>query len=91
MTTRATTSATEKPCTAASFESPTTELAATVATVLSSAVPTEPPNCWTALTVAEATPMSLVWMPAVAMLVAGETTQPRPRPMSSSAGSSLVQ
>jgi hypothetical protein len=50
---------------------------ALVATVESSAMPSEPPTCWAALTVADATPESEGRTPRVGLLIALENTRPR--------------
>jgi hypothetical protein len=55
--------------------------------VLSTAVPIEPPTCWLVLTIADATPASEGSTPSVAVLIAGAKTRPRPTPITSSAGS----
>jgi len=56
------------------------------ATVLSAAVPIEPPTCCMVLTSAEATPESRRATPAVAVLMAGEKIMPKPRPRPTKAG-----
>ena len=66
------------------------ELAALEASVLSSAVPIEPPICWPVLTIAEATPASRGSTPSVAVLIAGAMIRPRPRPMTIRPGSTCV-
>ena len=50
-------------------------VAALAASVLSSAVPIEPPICWLVLTIAEATPASRRSTPSVAVLIAGRHDQ----------------
>src|SRR3954465_5156515 len=62
-------------------------LVALAASVLSSAVPTEPPTCCIVLTVAEATPASVPSTPSVAVFIAGDITSPIPTPITSRAGS----
>jgi hypothetical protein len=59
------------------------------ATVLSAAVPIDPPTCCVVLTNAEATPESCRATPTVAVLMAGAKIMPKPRPRAISAGSTL--
>jgi len=54
---------------------------ADAASVLSSAVPIEPPICCIVFTIAEATPASLGSTPKVAVAIAALKTSPRPKPM----------
>jgi hypothetical protein len=59
---------------------------ADAAIVDSSAVPSAPPTCWAALTVAEATPESCGSTPRVALFIAVAKMKPRPTAISSSPG-----
>ncbi len=65
-------------------------VAALAASVLSSAVPREPPICWVVLTIAEATPASSSPTPPVAVAIDGAKIRPKPRPAMTSAGSTCV-
>ena len=60
---------------------------ADTASVLSSAVPIEPPICCDVLTIADATPESWRGTPSVAVANDGATTRPKPRPIRISDGS----
>ncbi len=59
-------------------------------TVLSSAVPIDPPTCWVVLTIADATPESLAFTPMVPTSKQQANTRPRPRPVTSRPGSTWV-
>jgi hypothetical protein len=61
-------------------------LVALAATVLSSAVPIEPPICCIVLTLAEATLASAERTPRVAVFIPVDIAIPRPRPRTSRAG-----
>lgn len=60
--------------------------AALFASVLSRAMPMEPPTCWDVFTRAEATPASSSLTPAVATFMAGAMISPSPRPVKISCG-----
>jgi len=60
------------------------------ASVLSAAVPIDPPTCCIVLTSAEATPESWRATPVVAVLMAGAKIIPKPRPRASSVGRMLT-
>ena len=64
---------------------------AEAATVLSSAVPSEPPTCWVVLTSALATPASWVGHPSSAVLLIGTKARPMPRLIRISAGSTWAR
>ena len=58
----------------------TEHFAALIDSVVSRAVPMEPPTCWVVLTIADATPDCWGRMPRVARFIAGARTSPRPAP-----------
>ena len=62
------------------------DAAAPAATVLSSAVPIDPPTCWLVLTVAEATPANERSTPSVAVCIDAGMIEPMPKPMIMSGG-----
>src|SRR5829696_569901 len=63
---------------------------ADAASVLSSAVPTDPPTCWDVLTIAEATPLSRGATPRVAVAIDAAMIAPKPRPIRISDGRTWV-
>ena len=62
-------------------------VAADTASVLSRAVPIEPPTCCEVFTIAEATPLSRAGTPRVAVAKDAATVSPNPTPIRTSDGS----